>query len=107
MSFTHGPRAHLHPEYHIALDSHIFLPLLFYHVLEHLQAPLPKSSINPNNPVEVLRGVSGELDRMQALVNKEVGRFFLSCFEFATYRCCCWFMVSPIQAGQSLPLQMN
>jgi len=38
------------------------------------QVPLPKSSINPDDPVEVLRGVSAELDRMQALVNKEVGR---------------------------------
>lgn len=37
-----------------------------------LQTPLPKSSVNPNNPVEVVGAVSGELDRVQALVNKEV-----------------------------------
>lgn len=28
--------------------------------------------MNPDNPVEVVRAVSGELDRMQTLVNKEV-----------------------------------
>ena len=36
------------------------------------QTPLPKSSVNPNNPIEVVGAVSGELDRVQALVNKEV-----------------------------------
>ncbi|CAM9716858.1 unnamed protein product, partial [Ectocarpus fasciculatus] len=38
---------------------------------DELSAPLPKTSVNPDNPVEVVRAVSGELDRMQALVNKE------------------------------------
>eukprot|EP00903_Cladosiphon_okamuranus_P009538 g9085.t2 len=40
-------------------------------VQDDLSTPLPKSSVNPNNPVEVVGAVSGELDRVQALVNKE------------------------------------
>ncbi|CAM9444227.1 unnamed protein product [Ectocarpus sp. 6 AP-2014] len=40
-------------------------------VQDELSAPLPKSSVNPDSPVEVVRAVSGELDRMQTLVNKE------------------------------------
>ncbi|CAN0430462.1 unnamed protein product [Ectocarpus sp. 12 AP-2014] len=40
-------------------------------VQDELSAPLPKSSVNPDNPVEVVGAVSGELDRMQTLVNKE------------------------------------
>ncbi|CAM9564739.1 unnamed protein product [Ectocarpus sp. 12 AP-2014] len=40
-------------------------------VQDELSAPLPKSSVNPDNPVEVVRAASGELDRMQTLVNKE------------------------------------
>eukprot|EP00752_Nemacystus_decipiens_P010220 g9107.t1 len=38
---------------------------------DDLSTPLPKSSVDPNNPVEVVGAVSGELDRVEALVIKE------------------------------------
>ena len=50
------------------------------------QAPIPKSSVNPNNLVEVVGAVSGELDRMQTLVEKEVlagGDLTLMLWKFA------------------------
>ncbi|CAM9683862.1 unnamed protein product [Scytosiphon promiscuus] len=40
-------------------------------VQDDLSTPLPKSSVNPDNPVEVVKAVSGELDRIEALVKKE------------------------------------
>ncbi|CAM9644612.1 unnamed protein product, partial [Hapterophycus canaliculatus] len=40
-------------------------------VQDELSIPLTKSSVNPDNPVEVVRAVSGELDRIEALVKKE------------------------------------
>lgn len=66
--------------------------------LASIQNPLPKSSINPNDPVDVLRAVSGELDRMQALVNKEVGQYIL--LEGLNLQSTSWIDVGFVQSKQ-------